>query len=471
MEKIKNLVLRKIKPTREESEKMKDFVIELLRVAETVTKTQPIITGSIGKGTWLKGDCDIDLFLMFPKSVSRKSLEKRGIEYGEKITYALKGRCKIRYAEHPYVRATVNGIKIDIVPCYKIGKGDKIISAVDRSPLHVAYILEKLDPEFRDDARLLKQFCKGIGIYGSDAKNLGVSGYICELLVIKYGRFESVLKAVSKLNPGHIIDIENLWFRDLTRIDKSTEEIKNKFRGEPLIIIDPVDKNRNAAAALSCENFMRFVNKAREFLKNPSMNFFFPVKKELSKKEIKSLQQRKTKFFGILFDKPDVMDDILYPQLRKASERLASLMAHHEFRALRKYEFVTGKKVALIFEMETWLLPFIEKMVGPPVFAIKNSRDFLKKYKNCLYGPYIEKQNWVIEKQRKFKMAHLLLRRFLSDGPENLQKNGVPNHIAKPISNAKILQHDEFWEFVKKNKEFSAFLREKYFENQSTSQN
>ncbi len=172
-------VLKKIKPPESEERRISSFILQLVRVAEVVSKAQPIITGSLGRGTWLKGDHDIDLFLMFDKTLPREALEKAGMENAKEIVSELKGNYIIKYAEHPYVRATFNDIKVDIVPCYKIQNNEKIISAVDRSPLHVEYVLKKLKPFQKDHVRLLKQFCKGIGVYGSDAKNQGISGYIC----------------------------------------------------------------------------------------------------------------------------------------------------------------------------------------------------------------------------------------------------------------------------------------------------
>ncbi|MEM7827072.1 MAG: CCA tRNA nucleotidyltransferase [Candidatus Aenigmatarchaeota archaeon] len=458
MDTIRNRVLQKIKPSKAEENEIKEFIINLIRVAKTITDTEPVIVGSIGRGTWLSGDHDIDLFLMFPKSVSRDMLEKRGIKYAKKIVKVFEGRYVIKYAEHPYLHAKINGKTVDIVPCYRIKKGEKILSAVDRSPLHIEYIISRLDPSLKDDARLLKQFCKGIGIYGSDAKRSGLSGYACELLIIHHGTFESVLKSVSKYKPGHIIDIEGLWPKD-------PKAIRKRFENAPLILIDPVDKNRNVTAALSHENFVKFVNKAEEYLNSPDIRFFFPIKKELSLKEIKKLQDRKTKFLGILFDKPDIIDDILYPQLRKALERLDKLLNYNEFKTLRKYEFVLKNKVILIFEVEEWTPPAIEKKIGPSIFATKNSKDFLKKYENALYGPYIEKGLWVVEKKRVFTRADMLLKTFLNRDYDKLLEDGIPNYIAKNISKSKILEHEKLWGLIKKKKALSVFLREKYFEN------
>jgi tRNA nucleotidyltransferase (CCA-adding enzyme) len=461
--KVRKDVLNKIKPDSAEEKRINEFITQLLRVAEVISKAQPIIVGSLGRGTWLRGDHDVDLFLMFDRGVSRDGLEKTGMENAKEIVSQLKGKFEIKYAEHPYVRAFVNGIKIDIVPCYKIAKGEKIISAVDRSPLHVEYVISKLNPKLRDDVRILKQFCKGIGIYGSDAKNLGISGYICELLVIKYGSFENVMKAVSKLYPGSIIDLENHWDSKKEDVEKNIRKI---FRGQPLIVIDPVDRDRNVAAVLSCENFVKFVKKSREFIKRPSMNFFYPEPKPMSPKEFKKLRDRKTKFMAVSFCKPDVIDDILYPQLRKSQERILTLLRQNEFQAIRNHYFVDekAKKIYMVFEMECWELPLLSKMTGPPIFALKNSNDFLKKYSKPMFGPFLEGEKWVIEKQRNYKTADLLIKSFLDQSSRKLHENGIPDYIAKVIYRPRILQHEEFWNIARNDKRFSDFMRQKYFE-------
>jgi tRNA nucleotidyltransferase (CCA-adding enzyme) len=444
MERLRPAVIRKIRPSKAEKKKVEDFVRELLRVAKTVSGLDAILCGSIGKFTWLKGDHDIDMFMLFPKSVSREELEKKGLLYGKRITAAMKGRHVIKYAEHPYVHSRIKGFTVDIVPCYRIKKGEQIKSAVDRSPLHLEYILEKLNPGLRDDVRLLKQFCKGIGVYGSDAKNLGFSGYICELLVIKYGTFEDVLEKASRWSAPQLI---------------STEPVGKVRSDNSLIVIDPIDAKRNAAANLSNENFFKFVNASKRFLEKPSRSYFFPgPQKKLSESEIKNLHKRRTQFLAIKFKKPNVIDDILYLQVRRALKRINSLLRYNEFIVMRSYEFV-GKDVLLIFELEIWSLPNVKKMIGPPIFSQKHSKEFLTKYKEHVY---LEGKNWVAEVERKNKTAKELLKSFVSS--KQLESDGIPKNISKEFSKARLLEHEMFWRHVRRNNELSAFLRKKYFE-------
>ncbi len=448
MDKIRLAVLRKIKPSREEEQRVEDYAKRLVEKAKAISGFECVVCGSIGKHTWLKGDHDVDLFVIFPH-VSREELEKAGLELGKKITTEMKGKCIIKYAEHPYVRATINDFVADIVPCYRINKGEPIKSAVDRSPLHMEYVLNNLNPGLRDDVRLLKQFCKGISVYGSDAMHLGFSGYICELLVINYGRFEDVLKAAAEWHAPEILP--------------SGKNAK-KFTDQPLVIIDPVDENRNAAANINAENFVRFAVNAKKYLQSPDEEFFFPKKaKALAANEIIMLKKRETKFVAIVFKKPDVIDDVLYPQLRRAVNRIEGLLRHNEFIPVRNYEFVSGSEAMLVYELEVWTMPRIKKMIGPPIFSKKHSDEFLSKYKNDI--AYIEGINWAAERERDFKDALHLLKDFMKKSAEELEKQGIPNNIAAQMDKAKILEHDEFWNYVKGNDEFSSFLRKKYFGN------
>ncbi len=451
---IRAEVLKKIKPTQAEAEKIKQFVSQLQSVAKTVSGLDTVIVGSIGKFTWLAGDHDVDIFLMFDASVPREELERLGLEYGKRIVDELGGKCKIKYAEHPYVHAVIRGYDVDVVPCYRIKHGEKIKSAVDRSPLHLQYVLDFMKKESADEVRLLKQFCKGVGVYGSDAKHQGFSGYICELLVLNYSTFDAVLEAASHWRPPFTINIER--HLGLTM---------SKFHGNPLIIIDPIDPERNVSSVVSSENFVKFVAACRRFKKKPSIEFFFPAPaKPLTPKQLSILQKRGTTFFALSFKKPDVIDDVLYPQLRRAAARLAQMLEHEEFHVVRAIEFGEGDPV-LVFELEVAALPGIRRMIGPPVFEEKHSMEFLSKY--AKHFTYVSDNKWMADIDRKYMTAEELLNSFLKTTPELLVENGIPSYVAASISKKKLISGKPFWSLVRGNKKLSQHLAEKYFEDYS----
>lgn len=176
----------------------------------------------------------------------------------------LKGTYEIAYAEHPYTRATVEGYALDLVPCYDIKDAGRIKSAVDRTPHHNRYIFKNLTPMLSSEVRLLKQFSKSIGVYGSDLRVEGFSGYLSELLIIRYRSFVNLFKEAGKWEAGKV-------FIDLEKHHKARPDTKSKYPGQPLIVIDPVDRNRNVAAALSPANFEKFKESVGAFIKkNPA---------------------------------------------------------------------------------------------------------------------------------------------------------------------------------------------------------
>lgn len=448
MQNILTEVLKDIKPSKKEREEFERFVKELLRVAK-VLGGDPVIVGSTGKDTWLKGDHDIDLFLMFSKSISREELEKKGLEIGKNIAKKMNGKTVIKYAEHPYVRAFIGSYRVDIVPCYRIRKNEKIISAVDRSPLHLDYVLEHLDPSLKDDVRLLKQFFKSAGVYGSDVKTQGFSGYVCELLVITYGRFVDVIKNMAKWKIPQFIDPENLWNNKIQ---------KSLFKNQPLVLIDPIDKTRNTAAIVSPKNLVKAVDRAKEFLHKPSVNFFKVEKPEpLSRAEINSLKARKTKFMVLTMKLPGLIDDDLYPQVRKLLLRIKNLLEHHEFRVLRTLYFI-GKRIYLLYELEIWELPNVEKVVGPPITAKRHVDEFRKKYGRCAQT---EGTRWVVDRKREFTSVEKLIKTFIN--ANDLAEKGVPKHLVHVFSKAVVIEHKKFWKLLGENKEFSASIKKSYF--------
>jgi tRNA nucleotidyltransferase (CCA-adding enzyme) len=185
-------VLDRISPTQAEEErtsKLVDGVVQATRDAIRGTALDHVIAGSFTRGTWMKDKKEFDIFIRFPVSTTREGLEKTGLELGKTIAGSLKGRPVVAYAEHPYVRISLKEYEVDVVPCYRVESALSIKSAVDRTPFHNEWLSRHFKPNLAPEARLLKQFCKGQGIYGSDARTQGFSGYLCELLVVYFKSF------------------------------------------------------------------------------------------------------------------------------------------------------------------------------------------------------------------------------------------------------------------------------------------
>ena len=465
---ILKAILKEIKPTKKEERELNSFAQKVLKIAKSIAKkynAEPMLVGSLTRGTWLPDKKEFDVFILFPETVTPNELERKGLLIGKKIVERLKGTYVVEYAQHPYVSADFKGIKVDIVPCYKIRDTNKLLSAVDRTPFHVQWLKKHLKKKQGDEVRLLKKFLKVHGIYGADAKTLGFSGYATELLIVVYRDFINVLKAAIKWKPGEIIDPEGYYK------EKDYKFLRKKFKNQPLILIDPTDKNRNVTSALSVENFFKFKKYAKEFLNNPSKETFYgKQKRPLTDIEFSQLRFRRgTEIIMIKFKPPKVVPDILWPQLRKFAERIKNILEErkYEFKVYGTSVYTDEKDIALVLlEMEVSRLPYVQKIVGPPVFDEVNSKRFIESHKSNVSGPYIEGIRWVVEVKRKFKNAKEKIIDSLSKPKDILKKKGIPNFIAEEISKGfEILDPKEIEKLLKEKPEVGIFLRD-YFQRE-----
>ncbi len=453
MRKILNNVIKKLKPSEAEEKRIKTLAESVLRISKKIGMKvgfTPMLCGSVAKGTWLK-PAELDLFLLFSERLSREELEKQGLKAAKEICRRLHAKWEKRYTEHPYLRCLLrNGVEMDIVPCYDIPP-EKIISAVDRTPWHVRYVLKHLKEEQRDDVRLLKKFCKAQQVYGADLLHCGFSGYLCELLIIKFGSFENVVKQASKWYPQVVLWLEKA---------PSKKELE-QFKAHPLVFIDPVDQKRNVAAAVSYESFFRFVKACKEFLLAPSEKFFFAKPKELSVKKLKGiLKKRDSKFYILLFPKPNVHEDVLASQLRRFEKLLKYYLEKEGFSMHRVEFFILDNFFGLLLEAEIWKLPKIMKRVGPEILS-RHAKEFLKHYASK--KAWIENNAWVVEDERKFQTIEEFLQWFFKGSAKALEQRGIPSYIAK--QSRKLLLYKGDSELVKlslRHEDFRIWLR-KYF--------
>ena len=434
--KIEEEILKKITPTKEEEEKINEITNELFtKIKNYISKknidVEPLLVGSIAKRTFLR-NVDIDIFVLFPKETCRKDLEKYGLEIGRAV---INGR--EHYAEHPYINGFYKGYEVDIVPCYKIEKIEQKMSAVDRTPFHTKYIIENINEKLIREIRLFKQFAKGIGVYGAEAEIQGFSGYLTELLVIKYGSFEKLIKNAKTWKFGKLIQLDE-------------KDIFSNFY-EPLIVIDPVDSSRNVAAALSIEKFSTFIYACNQYLKNPKIEFFFPNKiVPLTKQKIKDLiKNRQTKFIALKFSKPDLISDILIPQIRKCTQNIIKMLESFDFKLLN-YSFDVNNEIIILLEFEVFKLPKIKKHFGPKIWH-ENSKDFLNKWNLA----FIENDRFVVEVDRKYTTAFDAIKGELTNLSLGKNLNDEISKAFQIFEDDKIL--DELnWEFITK------FLKKKF---------
>ncbi len=356
-EEIKKEALNRIRPKPEEREEISRICNELLAAINELVKGkgEALLAGSIAKDTFLSGDRDIDLFVVYDTDMSEREMKMEVIELGKKMFEKI----ETRYAQHPYVHALYKGFEIDLVPAFRFS--EKIKSSVDRTPEHTKFVLQHTDERKRDEIRVLKQFAKGIGIYGAEARVQGLSGYLCELFTIHFGSFENFLKNAIELKENGVIN--GSW----------------KKEKSALVFIDPVDKNRNVAASLSKENFELLKTASREFLNNPNIKFFFPNKPSL--KECYPAERIFALDFSEAIDLK--VEDIYFPQLRKSANSIAKAL--EEYGVEKSAIYCDEKRAILFFLLKKMTLERTKEHAGPPLEIKKNAETFIKKWgeKNC----------------------------------------------------------------------------------------
>lgn len=360
-----------------------------------------VFGGSFAKGTWLPHHADIDIFVKIKPSVGVEKFEEMGRNIGSE---ALKNfGPKLRYSDHPYVEVFVNNVRVNVVPCYDVQQG-KWKSAADRSPFHTHYISSHFDNEKRRQARLLKKFFKSVGIYGAEISTEGFSGYVSEVLVLKYSSFENVLRAAPDWQERQIIAVS----------DYDSDFVKAS--NGPLIIIDPVDRRRNLGTAISPQSVAKFMLAARAFLEKPSLEFF---------KEGKSHRRRARKrllpnVLVVEFSHEKKSPDIIWGQLKRSINAIAKQLELAHFEVLRS-SCVTDERssAALAFLLESITLPAYTKKKGPQIFRRKDTASFLSNRKKPLATWVDREMRVVMLIERKATDARKFVKSLLLNHREN----------------------------------------------------
>jgi len=386
-------VLLRVRPNASETERIRDVSTELKKIVELYLAGIDIdikvrFVGSVAKGTFLS-DPDLDIFLMFPNTVSRDELESIGLKTGEDVLHGER-----MYAEHPYTRGTFRGMEVDMVPCYALETTNKLLSAVDRTPFHTDYVLSNLSDGQKDDVRLLKAFMKGIGTYGAEPNTRGFSGYMCELLVIHYGSFENVIKAAAGWREGVTIAVGK----------------RGPPMFGPMIVYDPVDPKRNVASAVYIDTLALFIVACKAYLADPNIKFFFPVfRKPMNRLELRRVtKQHGSRLLTVKFNRPDANSDNIHSQIWKTQYALEKKLNTYSFNVLRAVHDL-DKKIVIVFELERDELSKTFKHIGPPVW-VRSSETFLNKWKDNEHGkPFIEEGQWTVVAERRHDTAAEML--------------------------------------------------------------
>jgi tRNA nucleotidyltransferase (CCA-adding enzyme) len=395
------------------------LLLKTRRVAERFPEARDVLMGgSFAKGTWLPNNVDLDIFVKIDPATPVERFEKVGLDIGVATTRGFPMGKK--YAQHPYTEATVEGVRVNIVPCFDVKAGEWR-SAADRSPYHVE-LVDGLPEDSKNQIRLLKLFMNGVGVYGAEIQRQGFSGYVAEVLVIKHGDFESAIR----------------WFADYSM----------PANGRIFSLPDPVDKGRDLGVAVSGESLGRMVLACREFLRRPSLAYFGEMKGKVQ-------ASLGGDVYAVLFSHREMSEDTLWGELRKTLKHVVRHLEVRGFaiaRAMAASDNVSKSAILLIPEFTN--LPLVEQRVGPTVDRKKDVEAFIStnSKQSCLVWVDDDARVRLLGR-RRYTRLHDILGDVIGGkaGPigaskeieDGMKKNGVVLHgrtLAKAASSSKWLR-------------------------------
>ena len=404
MKQIISKIAKDVIPSSSE-EKSKNKIAKLaFELVEKEVRKYPEIIGlefggSFAKGTWLSKDADVDIFVRFKKSTSEADFEKISKKVG--FDSLKKFSPYVRYSEHPYVEANIKKTKINVVPFYDVKLGQWKSSA-DRSTFHTKYMKKSLTPKMKNEVRVLKTFLKANGIYGAEIARQGLSGYVSEVLILNYGTFENVIKSISKIKENDVIG-------------KATKKFDTA-----IVIIDPIDGNRNLAAAISDENLGKFVLISRAFKEKPKLEFFKNKKSKISKKHWQNM-------LVVKFDFKIRSPDIIWGQIKRATSSLATQLELAGFNVLRSSSYTDQQKEAyLFFLLESRKISQIYAKKGPEFFREESAKSFIFKNRKNSEIMWVGNDQKIVSIENR---KHIEADKFLAYFLKNNLKTGIPKGL------------------------------------------
>ena len=346
------------------------LLLRTRRAAARFPETRGVLLGgSFAKGTWLPQHVDLDIFVRIDPGTPEDRFEKIGLVVGAAATRGSpRGK---KFAQHPYTEATVEGTRVNIVPCYSVKRGEWK-SAADRSLFHVQ-VVRRLSADGKTQIRLLKRFMIAVGVYGAEIETKGFSGYAAEVLMMRFGSFKGVLKYFAEFKPS------------------SRERLFS--------LPDPVDGGRDLAIAISGEKLGRMILASRGFLRNPRQAYF----RKMGGRHHPALRGT---VFAIVFSHRLMSEDTLWGELRKTTKHIVRHLDMNGFKIARSMAASDNKlSSAILLIPECGVLPAFELRVGPTVDRKKDVEAFISSNRKDA------KLIWVDEEAR----ARLLRpRRYLS---------------------------------------------------------
>ncbi|MAF36013.1 hypothetical protein CL622_02745 [archaeon] len=358
---IERETLRNIKPTHQEQHQATQTIKFFLN---KLNQPNAELGGSAARGTWLKPVFDVDIFVRFDPKNNKTD------QISQKLETILKKKFKTFQKIHgsrDYFQIPFKSYLFELIPVLKIRSPSNAKNITDLSPLHVRWLNKHTTQSIKNEILLTKQFCKAQNCYGAESYINGFSGYVLEILLVHYHTLQRFLKASIQWTPKVIIDVE----KHHKKSDVITT-LNQAKTNSPLIVIDPIWPERNAAAALSLATFERFKKAAKKYLANPTSKSFsipqFDLKKEIG-------NAPKPNYIILEVTVKDTNKDIGGTKILKTFKRLNQEILHHGF-TIKKAGWHWEGTATLWFIVHNGILSKQKKHIGPP----KNQTDAVKSF-------------------------------------------------------------------------------------------
>ncbi|MBI2148578.1 CCA tRNA nucleotidyltransferase [Candidatus Woesearchaeota archaeon] len=375
-------IINKIKPNEKEEQEVKSKVNSFLKILNNkLLHAEAIVGGSFAKGTWLKNQHDIDIFVLFEKNQNMSTRL-------EVVLKSIFKNIEKLHGSRDYFIIEYENLSFEIVPVLKIEKPEQAENITDISHMHVAWVKNKTNENLADEIRLTKYFMKINNCYGAETYIGGFSGYLAELITIYYESFLNLVKNAENWKYGEVIDIEK----------------NNKFSTDqkfPLIVIDPVQPNRNAAAALRKDKFELFIETCKKFSKKQNESFF----------NEKKIDQNK---YNLIFKIEPLKGskDVVGTKMLKVFEKIERELKENGF-VIKKSAWEWRDYGYFYFNIEKKTLDKNIKHFGPPTKFKEDAEKFKEKYKG--FKVKEEKERLYVILPRKFTKLNNLIINIMND--------------------------------------------------------
>ncbi|MFT4244035.1 MAG: nucleotidyltransferase domain-containing protein [Candidatus Woesearchaeota archaeon] len=363
--KLKKQILQELVPSKNEILVLEQLIsIFLQKIKCSINKFSYSIKvelgGSYAKNTYLREDFDIDFFFQFQDVVDDKVKERQllNILNDSNIFYNIERGSRM-YVSGIFKIEDLGEFNFECVPTQRFENPILALNSTDVSIHHVRYLQKQIkeDRNLSNEIRLAKAWFKSQNLYGAESYINGFSGHSIECLLMRFRNFEKLIEFFSNMQKGTILQIENTSpiFPNSTK--NSNYFSKDKY--SPLMIQDPILKERNALSALEDEIFYNSKLKAIFMLKTGcTSNDFLSFKKNNLNTSPDNLEKIKQDFFNsklpsinvefVIKSNTIMTTDIIGSKTLKLVKKIVKLVKKKGFETL-DFDFLYCKEFDIIF--------------------------------------------------------------------------------------------------------------------------